>query len=132
MKLIPLHELYIWQPVPLLIKLLSLAILIIILGPEAPPWSPTAKTIARKKMAITYQQATDQLHAWTKTESLLKHARAVEVVMRAAAGKYGGADVQGTVAFFAAEEIKPNDRTEIAAKNGTVPLRWRKSGRSPA
>jgi predicted hydrolase (HD superfamily) len=43
-------------------------------------------------MTITYQQARDQLHAWTKTESLLKHARAVEIVMRAAALKYGGAD----------------------------------------
>ena len=40
-------------------------------------------------MSLTYQQAQDQLHAWTKTESLLKHARAVEIVMRAAA-KYGG------------------------------------------
>ena len=43
-------------------------------------------------MPLTYQQATDQLHAWTKTESLLKHARAVEIVMRAAAAKYGGPD----------------------------------------
>jgi len=41
-------------------------------------------------MALTYQQAQAQLHAWTKTESLLKHARAVEIVMRAAASKYGG------------------------------------------
>ena len=40
---------------------------------------------------ITYEQAQAQLHAWTKTDSLLKHARAVEIVMRAAAGKYGGA-----------------------------------------
>ncbi len=39
-------------------------------------------------------QALTQLHAWTKTDSLLKHARAVEIVMRAAAEKYGepGAD----------------------------------------
>ena len=43
-------------------------------------------------MNLTYQQAQDQLHAWTKTESLLKHARAVEIVMRAAATKYGGDD----------------------------------------
>jgi predicted hydrolase (HD superfamily) len=41
-------------------------------------------------MPLTHQQITDQLHAWTKTESLLKHARAVEIVMRAAAAKYGG------------------------------------------
>jgi predicted hydrolase (HD superfamily) len=40
-------------------------------------------------MPITYQHATGQLHAWTKTESLLKHARAVEIVMSAAASKYG-------------------------------------------
>ncbi|MGD0517321.1 MAG: HD domain-containing protein [Thermoguttaceae bacterium] len=43
-------------------------------------------------MTLTYQQAQDQLQAWTKTESLLKHARAVEIVMRAAAAKYGGRD----------------------------------------
>ena len=42
-------------------------------------------------MAIAYQDAVSQLHAWTKTESLRKHARAVEIAMRAAAGKYGGA-----------------------------------------
>ena len=41
-------------------------------------------------MALPYEQALSQLHAWTKTESLLKHARAVEIVMRAAALKYGG------------------------------------------
>lgn len=38
---------------------------------------------------MTHEQALAQLHAWTKTDSLLKHARAVEVVMRAAAEKYG-------------------------------------------
>lgn len=41
---------------------------------------------------MTHDQALSQLHAWTKTESLLKHARAVEVVMRAAAAHYGGAE----------------------------------------
>ena len=41
-------------------------------------------------MSLNYQQAQHQLHSWTKTESLLKHARAVEIVMRAAASKYGG------------------------------------------
>ncbi len=48
--------------------------------------------IFRCIMSLAYQQAQDQLHAWTKTESLLKHARAVEIVMRAAAAKYGGGD----------------------------------------
>ena len=43
-------------------------------------------------MSLTRQQAVDQLHRWTKTGSLLKHARAVEIVMRAAAAEYGGAD----------------------------------------
>ncbi len=32
----------------------------------------------------------EQLQAWTKSESLLKHCRSVEIVMRAAAKKYGG------------------------------------------
>lgn len=41
-------------------------------------------------MRITYQQAAEHLRAWTKTPSLLAHARAVEVVMRAAAARYGG------------------------------------------
>jgi len=41
-------------------------------------------------MTITREEALGQLHAWTKTESLLKHARAVEVVMGEAAAKYGG------------------------------------------
>jgi predicted hydrolase (HD superfamily) len=40
-------------------------------------------------MPITRQQALDQLHAWTTNPSLLGHARAVEIVMRAAAAKYG-------------------------------------------
>jgi predicted hydrolase (HD superfamily) len=43
-------------------------------------------------MSITADQARDQLHAWTKTDSLMKHARAVEIVMRHAASKYGGED----------------------------------------
>jgi len=42
-------------------------------------------------MTLTHELAQAQLHAWTKTDSLLKHARAVEIVMRAAAGRYGGA-----------------------------------------
>jgi len=44
-------------------------------------------------MSITRDQALEQLHAWTANPSLLGHARAVEIVMRAAAAKYGdGAD----------------------------------------
>jgi predicted hydrolase (HD superfamily) len=41
-------------------------------------------------MSLSYEQALGQLQAWTKTASLLGHARAVEIVMRAAAVKYGG------------------------------------------
>jgi predicted hydrolase (HD superfamily) len=44
-------------------------------------------------MPLTRQQALDQLHAWTSNPSLLGHARAIEIVMRAAASKYAaGAD----------------------------------------
>ncbi|MCE5269357.1 MAG: HAD family hydrolase [Planctomycetaceae bacterium] len=39
---------------------------------------------------LAHDQARARLHEWTKTDSLLKHARAVEIVMRAAAAKYGG------------------------------------------
>ena len=38
-------------------------------------------------MSLTRDQALAQLHAWTTNPSLLGHARAVEIVMRAAAGK---------------------------------------------
>ena len=40
-------------------------------------------------MPITREQALQQLHAWTTNPSLLGHARSVEIVMRAAAAKYG-------------------------------------------
>ena len=40
-------------------------------------------------MSLTRDQAVQQLQAWTTTPSLLGHAKAVEVVMRAAAVKYG-------------------------------------------
>ena len=41
-------------------------------------------------MPISHDQAVQQLHAWTANPSLLGHARSVEIVMRAAATKYGG------------------------------------------
>ena len=43
-------------------------------------------------MTITREQAWEQLCEWTESDSLRKHARAVEVVMRAAAAQYGGDD----------------------------------------
>jgi len=41
-------------------------------------------------MGLSREQAFEHLCSWTKTESLLKHARAVEIVMAAASSKYGG------------------------------------------
>jgi predicted hydrolase (HD superfamily) len=41
-------------------------------------------------VSLTHEQALQQLYAWTQTDSLRKHARAVEIAMRAAAAKYGG------------------------------------------
>jgi predicted hydrolase (HD superfamily) len=41
-------------------------------------------------MTWTREQAFEQLAAWTQNPSLLNHARAVEIVMRAAATRYGG------------------------------------------
>ena len=38
---------------------------------------------------ITRDEAQAKLEEWTKTDSLLRHARAVEVTMRAAAERYG-------------------------------------------
>jgi predicted hydrolase (HD superfamily) len=40
-------------------------------------------------MTLSREQALQQLHAWTSNPSLLNHARSVEIVMRAAASKYG-------------------------------------------
>jgi predicted hydrolase (HD superfamily) len=42
-------------------------------------------------MALTRDEAWALLTEWTKGESLRRHARAVELVMRAAAPRYGGA-----------------------------------------
>jgi predicted hydrolase (HD superfamily) len=39
---------------------------------------------------ISREEAWEHLCSWTKTESLLKHARAVEIVMGRAAYQYGG------------------------------------------
>ena len=46
-------------------------------------------------MNVTYEEAQEKLRAWTETPSLLKHARAVEVVMRRAASQYGGGNADG-------------------------------------
>ena len=43
-------------------------------------------------MPLTRDEAWSHLCEWTETESLRKHARAVEIVMRSAAGRYGGGD----------------------------------------
>ena len=47
-------------------------------------------------MTLDHPAALAQLHAWTETASLRAHARAVEIVMRAAAHRYGtgAADVE--------------------------------------
>jgi predicted hydrolase (HD superfamily) len=47
-------------------------------------------------MVLTRDQAWTQLCEWTRSDALRKHARAVELVMRAAAAKYGAgaADVE--------------------------------------
>ncbi len=47
-------------------------------------------------MGLTRQEAWAHLETWTETDALRKHARAVEIVMRAAATRYGAgeADVE--------------------------------------
>ena len=47
-------------------------------------------------MTLTREEAWEHLASWTETEALLRHARSVEVVMRAAAVRYGAgeADVE--------------------------------------
>ena len=44
---------------------------------------------ALSAMALTREQAWELLVEWTETDSLRKHARAVEIVMRQAAHQYG-------------------------------------------
>ncbi|MHB1035490.1 MAG: HD domain-containing protein [Pirellulales bacterium] len=41
-------------------------------------------------MHLTREQAWNHLTSWTANPSLLNHARALELVMRSAAGRYGG------------------------------------------
>jgi len=48
-------------------------------------------------MTLSRDEAWQQLCAWTESDSLRKHARAVEVVMRAAAERYGGAEADPEV-----------------------------------
>jgi predicted hydrolase (HD superfamily) len=43
-------------------------------------------------MGVSYEEAVATLHEWTSGPSLLNHARAVEVVMRRAAHRYGGGE----------------------------------------
>ena len=43
-------------------------------------------------MQLTRDEAWSHLCEWTETDSLRKHARAVELVMRQAARRYGGGD----------------------------------------
>lgn len=46
-------------------------------------------------MSLTRDEAWEHLCGWTETDALRKHARAVEVVMRAAALRYGNAPENG-------------------------------------
>ncbi len=48
-------------------------------------------------MALAREEARQQLEAWTTSPSLLAHARAVEIVMRAASARYGGEDADADV-----------------------------------
>ena len=45
-------------------------------------------------MALTRDEAWTHLCKWTETDSLRKHARAVELVMRAASLRYGGGEAE--------------------------------------
>lgn len=48
-------------------------------------------------MGLTREIALEQLNAWTQTDSLRRHCRAVEIVMRGAAVRYGGPDANADV-----------------------------------
>jgi predicted hydrolase (HD superfamily) len=52
-------------------------------------------------VTLTHEQAVQQLQSWTTNPSLLLHGRAVEIVMRAAATKFGGdPDVWGVTGLL--------------------------------
>jgi len=44
--------------------------------------------------SLTREEALSKLREWTRSEALLRHARAVELVMRSAADRYGAGDVE--------------------------------------
>lgn len=48
-------------------------------------------------MPLSREEALGQLRAWTANPSLLNHARAVEILMEAAAAKYGGEGAEPAV-----------------------------------
>ena len=48
-------------------------------------------------MSLTRETAWEKLREWTQSEALLRHARGVEIVMRAAARRYGGEDADADV-----------------------------------
>ncbi len=47
-------------------------------------------------MAVSYEQAENQLHEWTDSLALRNHARAVEASMRRAAHRYGAGEADET------------------------------------
>lgn len=56
-------------------------------GPESTVWIPVRPYSS--PMPITRDEAFDLLRSWTDSEALMIHGRSVEVVMRAAALRYG-------------------------------------------
>src|SRR6185436_13845931 len=58
-------------------------------------WSTRRRNKLWPRMSLTRERAWEHLELWTETDSLRKHARAVEIVMRLAATRYGdGSDVE--------------------------------------
>jgi predicted hydrolase (HD superfamily) len=58
-------------------------------------WHKVGREVGRQEelfRMLTREEAWNHLCDWTKTESLRKHARAVEIVMRRAASRYGAGD----------------------------------------
>ncbi len=82
-------------------------------------------------MAITRDEAWTQLCEWTETDSLRKHARAVEIVMRAAAHRYG-AGVDDEEAWGVAGMLHDADYEKWPAEHPHKIVAWlRERGEEP-
>lgn len=83
-------------------------------------------------MPLSRDEAWTQLCTWTQTASLRKHARAVEVVMRAAAHRYGDGSAETEEAFAIAGLLHDADYEAWPEEHPARIVAWlRERGEEP-